>query len=174
MQLPHDRYTLEGRHPVADGGRRNSSTPIPLAREAVKEVHLLLALTNSQRGTESCGCSSLLPHYRRYLSAGSAFLSEPFTHHTPDGSDAGCKARPRGPPNPLGILEPDVLYLQLVSEQQFETKLSDTRCGGRLYESKVCCVNVPLHILKLGMVKGVEEFCPELQIRFLGQLGVLQ
>ena len=75
---------------------------------------------------------------------------------------------------PSGILEPNVLYLQLVSEQQFETKLSDTRCGGRLYESEVCCVNVPLHILKLGMVKGVEELCPELQIRFLGQLGVFQ
>src|ERR1700677_1540809 len=102
MPLPHDRYALEGRHPVADGGRRNSSSPIPPAREVLKEVHLLLALTNSQSGTESCCCSSLLPHYRRYPSAGCAFLSEPFTHHTPDGSDAGCKARPRGPPNPRG------------------------------------------------------------------------
>ena len=63
----------------------------------------------------------------------------------------------------------------LLLEIQLQRQLANAGCERLLSFTKGCTgIDIALHIRELGVVKEVEEFCSELEIQSLGDMGVLQ
>ena len=63
----------------------------------------------------------------------------------------------------------------LLLEIQLQRQLANAGCERLLSFTKGrTSIDIALHVRELGMVKEVEEFCSELEIQPLGDVGVLQ